>query len=211
MIAIASTVFSMTLVAKSLVSPPFPSRPLRSWHGFKQLGQPEPQPAVALSALSLATFEAESHPVGSDGDGYLQLIDTGALMGLASQEGLLLRLEHRPGQYVVKGRPLVTVWPGESATHELATTINAAFVLGNQRTDTRDIEFPFEQLVEIAARALSPGINDPFTAIACVDRLGSALWRPQELAGRRRPTSGRRAFPDCDARVSGEYRAMKPG
>ena len=55
--------------------------------------------------------------------------------------------------------------------------VNSAFVLGSQRTDAQDIEFAVHQLVEIAVRALSPGVNDPFTAIACVDRLGSALSR----------------------------------
>ena len=55
--------------------------------------------------------------------------------------------------------------------------INAAFVLGTQRTAAQDIEYLVGQLVEIAVRALSPGINDPFTAITCIDRLSSALSR----------------------------------
>ena len=58
---------------------------------------------------------------------------------------------------------------------ELAAKINAEIVLGSRRTPTQDIEFAVHQLVEIAVRALSPGINDPFTAIACIDRLGSGL------------------------------------
>ena len=95
----------------------------------------------------------------------------------ATQEKVLLRLERRPGQYVVAGWPLVRVWPGDRVTESLAVRVNAVFVLGNQRTATQDIEFAIHQLVEIAVRALSPGINDPFTAITCVDRLGSALRR----------------------------------
>jgi uncharacterized membrane protein len=55
--------------------------------------------------------------------------------------------------------------------------IKDAFVLGNHRTPFQDIEFAVNQLVEIAVRALSPGINDPFTAVACVDRLSAALVR----------------------------------
>ncbi|QCB45387.1 DUF2254 domain-containing protein [Hydrogenophaga sp. PAMC20947] len=122
-------------------------------------------------------FASEARPVGATGDGYLQLIDAGALMDLACEEDLLLRLERRPGHYLVKGRAMVMVWPGDRVTEALVDKMNAAFVLGNQRTATQDIEFSFHQLVEIAVRALSPGINDPFTAIACVDRLGSALCR----------------------------------
>ncbi|MEP7187560.1 MAG: DUF2254 family protein, partial [Roseiflexaceae bacterium] len=53
--------------------------------------------------------------------------------------------------------------------------INSAFVLGRQRTLVQDIEFGINELVEVALRALSPAINDPFTAITCIDWLGSAL------------------------------------
>ena len=98
-------------------------------------------------------------------------------MARAEEADAILRLERRPGQYVISGSPLVSVWPGDRLTDELAAQVNAAFVLGNQRTDAQDIEFAVHQLVEIAARALSPGVNDPFTAITCVDRLGSALCR----------------------------------
>ena len=114
--------------------------------------------------------------MGAAEDGYLQLIDADALMALmalASQEDLPLRLERRPGHRV---------------TEALVGKMNAAFVLGNQRTATQDVEFSVNQLVEIAVRALSPGINDPFTAIACVDRLGSSLCR---LARRDMPSPHR--------------------
>jgi uncharacterized membrane protein len=127
-------------------------------------------------ALPLA-FAREARPVGALEDGYLQMIDTDALMDLACQEDLLLRLERRPGHYLVKGQAMVRVWPGDRVTQALAGKLNAAFALGSQRTATQDVEFSLQQLVEIAVRALSPGINDPFTAIACVDRLGSALCR----------------------------------
>jgi uncharacterized membrane protein len=72
---------------------------------------------------------------------------------------------------------MVMVWPAERVTDALVNQLNDAFVFGNQRTASQDVEFSFLQMVEIAVRALSPGINDPFTAIACVDRLGSALCR----------------------------------
>ena len=55
----------------------------------------------------------------------------------------------------------------------------------SQRTAFQDVEFTVDQLVEVAVRALSPGINDPFTAIACIDRLGEGLCR---LAGRSMPS-----------------------
>ena len=70
-------------------------------------------------------------------------------------------------------------------TDRLTDHVNSLFVLGHQRTSDQDIEFGVNQLVETAVRALSPGLNDPFTAITCVDQLGSALCR---LASRDMPS-----------------------
>lgn len=143
-----------------------------------QLGKPESAAAETRGETSPPpAFAREARPVGAPEDGYLQLIDADALMALASEEDLLLRLERRPGHYLVEGQAMVMVWPGERLTDDLVDQLRHAFVLGNQRTASQDVEFSFRQLVEIAVRALSPGINDPFTAIACVDRLGSALCR----------------------------------
>ncbi|OYY60902.1 MAG: hypothetical protein B7Y51_11145 [Burkholderiales bacterium 28-67-8] len=142
------------------------------------LGNAAPANSKAPGDVDLpAAFAREARPVGALEDGYLQLIEVEALMTLASQEDLLLQLQRRPGHYLVKGQVMLMVWPGERVTESLVEKINAAFVLGDQRTAAQDIEFSFHQLVEIAVRALSPGINDPFTAIACVDRLASALSR----------------------------------
>jgi uncharacterized membrane protein len=132
----------------------------------------EPPDAGFLDAL-----DREARPVGSAEDGYIQFIDGDDLMALAMQEDVIIRLERGPGHYVVASCPLVLVWPGNRITDQLADRVNSAFALGNQRTSGQDIEFVVNQLVEIAVRALSPGVNDPFTAMTCVDHLGSALCR----------------------------------
>lgn len=143
-----------------------------------RLGQPGSETSDSPNTAELPTaFAREARPVGAAEDGYLQLIDGDALMALASRADLLLQLERRPGHYLVNGQTMVMVWPGDRVTDALVDQLNDAFVFGNQRTATQDVEFSLHQLVEIAVRALSPGINDPFTAIACVDRLGSALCR----------------------------------
>ncbi|MGZ8218938.1 DUF2254 family protein, partial [Methylomagnum sp.] len=95
--------------------------------------------------------------------------------------GLLLHLRKRPGQFIVEGHALALACPREAVTDEIAAGIGKAFLLGRQRTLIQDTEFAIEQLVEVAVRALSPGINDPFTAINCIDWLGAAL---SFLAGR---------------------------
>lgn len=122
-------------------------------------------------------LEKDARPVGADGDGYLQFIDGEALLALAMKEDLVVRLERRPGSYVVASCPLATIWPGSRVTDRLTDQVRSLFVLGHQRTSDQDIEFGVNQLVEIAVRALSPGLNDPFTAITCVDQLGSVLCR----------------------------------
>ncbi len=134
-------------------------------------------PTEPPDAGFLYTFGREARPIGSAGDGYLQFVDEDGLMELAMQEDVVIRLERRPGHYVVATRPLVMVWPGNMITDQLVDHVNAAFALGNQRMSDQDIEFAVNQLVEIAIRALSPSMNDPFTAMTCVDHLGSALCR----------------------------------
>jgi uncharacterized membrane protein len=107
--------------------------------------------------------------------GYIQAIDDNQLMQIATEHNLLLRVEQRPGRFVVKGSQLMRVFPEEKLNKQLAAKIGDTFVLGIQRTEQQDLEFSIDQLVEIAARALSPGINDPFTAIRCIDQLSAAL------------------------------------
>lgn len=143
-----------------------------------QIGRGAPQiPANPPDASFINAFDREARPVVATGDGYLQFIDSDVLLPLAMEEDVVLRLERRPGHYVVADQPLVLVWPGDRATDKLIAQIRSAFTLGNQRTPRQDIEFMINQLVEIAVRALSTGVNDPFTAIACVDHLGAALSR----------------------------------
>jgi uncharacterized membrane protein len=144
----------------------------------ENIGRGAPRiPTGPPDAGFLDTLSREARPVGSAVDGYLQFVDGNALMALAMQEDVVIRLERRPGHYVVAARPLALVWPGSRVTDQLKDRINSAFALGNQRTSVQDIDFAVNQLVEIAIRALSPGVNDPFTAMTCVDHLGSALCR----------------------------------
>lgn len=120
-------------------------------------------------------FHTEACPIKSSHTGYLQVIDDQLLLKLATQYDLLFYLKLKPGEFMVKGQPLLLAYPGEYTHPKLLHQVNQAFLVGKERTEQQDIEFPINQLVEIALRALSPGINDPFTAIRCIDRLGAAL------------------------------------
>jgi uncharacterized membrane protein len=126
--------------------------------------------------------------VKADHSGYLQAIDDDALMRIAIEKNLLIHLGYRPGNFITRGSVLVTVWPGERVDEGLSKKINAIFLLGPERTLEQDVEFAISQLVEVAVRALSPGINDPITANTCIDWLGVSL---SQLANRKMPSSHR--------------------
>lgn len=107
--------------------------------------------------------------------GYLQVIDDDALVHQATANDLVLRLLHQPGDFVHVGRVLADAWPPERCGQEATDAIAAAFAVGSRRNALQDLRFLIDELVEIAARALSPGVNDPFTAATCLDWLGAAL------------------------------------
>lgn len=141
-----------------------------------QVGRGAKESPVDPSDLDFSNaFDQEAASIVASEDGYVQSIKTGALMSIAVREDLRLRVERGPGSYVVAGRPLASVWSEDQVNDQIAAEVETAFVLGSQRTPEQDLEFAINQLVEIAVRALSPGVNEPFTAIRCIDRLGSAL------------------------------------
>lgn len=114
-------------------------------------------------------------PVDSSCRGVLQAVDDARLVALAEAGDFVLDLTVRPGRYVLEGEPLAYVLEGEPPTEADRDAIRSSFLFGERRTLVQDVEFAFHQLVEIAVRALSPGINDPFTAMGCIDELGSGL------------------------------------
>lgn len=107
--------------------------------------------------------------------GYLQAADRDALLDIATHNDLLIMLPYRPGDFVSAGITLITAKSMEEPGENIARQLANAVIIGSQRTPEQDAEFTVRQLVEIAVRALSPGINDPYTAVSCIDRLESAL------------------------------------
>ncbi len=121
--------------------------------------------------------------VPAPSSGYLQFVRHETLIGLAVEKGAVIRLLHRPGHFLVEGHPMATVWPRD-ATASVSKALRRAHVTGSNRTLAQDLAFAVDQLVEIAIRALSPAVNDTFTALTCIDWLGASLckvttqWRP---------------------------------
>lgn len=125
-------------------------------------------------------FEEKVRPISANQSGYLQAVDYDGLVDMAVEKGIILRLEHRPGDFITQGSKLVLAYPSENVDDESIDQINDAIILGPQRQRLQDVEFAVNQLVEIAVRALSPGINDPFTAVSCIDQLEASLVRLAE-------------------------------
>lgn len=117
--------------------------------------------------------------------GYVQGIDVDSLLAAAAKQDLLIVLLVRTGDFIHYGKNLAKVHSAESLDEEQQTDLISDILIGTQRVPYLDVEFSLNQLVEIAIRALSPGINDTFTAISCIDRLGSSLTT---LAGRKLPS-----------------------
>jgi uncharacterized membrane protein len=120
-------------------------------------------------------FEEDAYHLKAEQSNYLQAIEYEQLMKLTVSHDIVVRLLYRPGDFVIRYCTLLLAWPAQHVDDAVREGLHAAFILGMSRTLTQDAEQGIHQLVEIAVRALSPGVNDPFTAINCIDRLTAVL------------------------------------
>ena len=128
------------------------------------------------------------HNLAAPRSGYLQAVDNDGLFQIARKSDFLIHVQLRPGQFVVAGSTLAVIISQDILEVQLIDPMTDTFIIGTQRTPEQDAEYPIHQLVEVAVRALSPGINDPYTAVACIDQLGSSL---NILAKRKFPSAYR--------------------
>ncbi|QDV17524.1 hypothetical protein Pan153_21770 [Gimesia panareensis] len=133
--------------------------------------------------------------VPSHSEGYIEGIDGESLVSLACEAEGVIELLCKPGDFVTRDKLLARIWlPGQTEKTEDLTisyinSVNRVIIVGPRRTPRQDVGYAARELVEMAVRALSPGINDPFTAMSCIDRLGGSLGR---LAERSTPAMIRR-------------------
>lgn len=111
--------------------------------------------------------------------GYLQFVSHAGLVRIAARHDAVVELLYRPGHFLTHGLPLARIWP-PSARQELEVALTRAHVTGPHRTLEQDAVFAIDQLVEIAIRALSPAVNDTFTALTCIDWLADGLCTASE-------------------------------
>ena len=147
----------------------------------KEGGQSGVETRLNSSIVPADPAEAESYPLRARSTGYIQMIDPEIILTLAREKNLVIRLLHKPGHFVwphtvvaliVAGQPGA---PVSRVDEQLDQMIYRAFQIGNGRTPTQDVEYAVKQLTEMAVRAMSPAINDPFTAMTCLDHMAHGL------------------------------------
>jgi len=126
--------------------------------------------------------------VPAKSNGYIQSMDNAALLRLACENKTILRMEQAIGEFVVQGAALASLALEKPPEKEIITALQAAYTIDRHRTVKQDSAFGIRQIVDMALKALSPGINDTTTAVMCVDYLSAILAR---LASRPIPPSHR--------------------
>lgn len=123
----------------------------------------------------------KTFPIRAKKSGYLQYIDSESLMVMASDKDGIVELGTRPGHFIVENEEIGRFHYNEVNEKNPLGNLSDHFIIGKTRTPNQDLEFSILQMVEIAARALSPGVNDPFTAIACIDNLTSSIAKLAQI------------------------------
>jgi uncharacterized membrane protein len=117
--------------------------------------------------------------------GYLVAVDAAALLRLASEHDAVLRVLPQVGDFVVIDMTLAEVAPGASHPQDgWRDALASCLTVQGERSVRQDAAYGLQQLVDVALRALSPGVHDPTTAVSCIDHLGALLHR---LSSRRLP------------------------
>ncbi len=139
----------------------------------EELQEQEDEGADADLAIALASEDWSDVPATKTG--YIESVDEDVLLEVARDLKTILRMEHGVGEFVVVGVPLVSLRDPRGLDAAAKDRLNAAFAISRQRTVEQDAAFGIRQIVDVAMKALSPGINDTTTAIMCVDYLGAIL------------------------------------
>jgi len=115
-------------------------------------------------------------PITSQRSGYVQVVRATRLLAHAAQLGVCVRLRPRVGEHVVAGTTLAWIWrssPRDAAPdlQVVSAVLHTGVRIGFERTLEQDAAFGIRQLVDVACKALSPAVNDPYTAVQAIDHL----------------------------------------
>jgi uncharacterized membrane protein len=148
----------------------------------------ETTPRPPLSPELFDPCRAEVLTLTAQKSAYVQSVHEGDLLDFAAKHGVTLRSLHLPGTFLLARQPALYLWPAGGLGEDASKKVSSFFELGPRRTPERDLDFLFDQLSEMGLRALSPGVNDPVTAIHCIDRVAQGL---NLMASRAEPATER--------------------
>jgi len=131
--------------------------------------------AVDVTAWRAAPADDSAALIRAKGAGFLQQIDLDSLTDIAREHEMQIVLHRAPGDFLVADEIVMSVTPGAQASQDLPQRIRKCYTQGANRTDFQDILFLSDQLVEVLGRALSTGVNDPHTAVLCLNWLRAGL------------------------------------
>ncbi len=112
-------------------------------------------------------------PAGTTG--YIQSVDPNSLLDFAHERGTVVRMERGVGDFVAQGRPIASLALDHPPDEPTIKALNRIYAIDSYRTTDQDAEFGIRQLVDIALKALSPGINDTTTAVTCIEYISVIL------------------------------------
>lgn len=141
--------------------------------------EPDAEPSSAARARPEPPLGALRLPARDNG--FLTWIDHDALLAAAIEEEVIVSVDVHPGRFVVIGTPLGTAWPrgggpfDDDAAERIGSRIAGCFHTGVERTSAQDVGYGLRQLTDVVNKALSPGINDPTTAIHALGHISAFL------------------------------------
>lgn len=107
--------------------------------------------------------------------GYIQTLNYQRVEALADDHGWRFSIDKVPGDFVTPFTPVLRIWADKDLSEQSCADLRGCFAVGVGRTEHQNVLFLVDELVEMLARALSPGVNDPFTAINCLNWMHNAL------------------------------------
>ncbi len=135
----------------------------------------EPGPAGPREPGPLPPYDGQSVAV-AERSGVLDVVDVATLCSTARQHDVRVEVLHKLGTFVPEGAPVALVHGGASS-EDWDTLVGRGLELSSERSMAQDLSYGLRQLVDVAERALSPGINDPTTAVQVIDQLHDLLRR----------------------------------
>jgi uncharacterized membrane protein len=134
-----------------------------------------PATVATCTTAELPPVPPSAVPVPARTSGYVQVVHIDQLLAAAASRRVHVRMRPRIGEHVVAGTPLAWYWPAAPDSTAPSVTfdgcIDDAVRIGFERTLEQDPGLGLRQLVDLACKALSPAVNDPYTAIQSVERL----------------------------------------